>query len=124
MGSLPQLFNGNCKFARTFLNQLTNYFQANSHVPGSNSPIRKVLIALTLFQEQQVAAWVHDIGTWIDALDPVNDDIQEVWDTFVQEFNNHFSNSQLQQRARLDLDKCKMHFPNIDQYISDFEDLV
>jgi Zinc knuckle len=42
----------------------------------------------------------------------------------VQEFNDHFSDSQLQQRARLKLDKCKMHFPDIDQYISDFEELV
>jgi Retrotransposon gag protein len=64
------------------------------------------------------------MGTWIDALDLVNNDIQEVWDTFIQEFNDHFSNSQLQQRACLKLDKCKMHFPNIDQYISDFKDLV
>jgi hypothetical protein len=71
-----------------------------------------------------VVAWVHDVGSWIDALDPVNDNIQEVWDTFMQEFNDHFSDSQLQPRARLDLDKCKMHFPNINQYIPDFKDLV
>jgi hypothetical protein len=64
------------------------------------------------------------MGTWIDSLDLVNDDIQEVWDTFVQEFNDHFSDSQLQQRVRLELDKCKMHFPDIDQYILDFEELV
>jgi Retrotransposon gag protein len=64
------------------------------------------------------------MGMWIDSLDPVNDDIQEVWDTFVQEFNDHFMDSQLQQRARLELDKCKMCFPNVDQYISDFKDLV
>jgi Retrotransposon gag protein len=71
-----------------------------------------------------VAAWVCDMGSWIDTLDPVNDNIQEVWDTFVQEFNNHFSDSQLQQRARLKLDKCKMHFSDVNQYISDFKDLV
>jgi hypothetical protein len=81
-------------------------------------------MALTLFQGQQVAAWVRDMGSWIDSLDLVNDDIQEVWDTFVQEFNDHFSDSQLQQRARLELDKCKMCFLDIDQYISNFEDLV
>jgi Retrotransposon gag protein len=124
MGSLPQLFNGERKLGWAFLDQLTNYFWANSQVPGLNSPICKVSIALTLFQGQQVAAWVHNMGSWIDALDPVNDNIQEVWDTFVQEFNDHFSDSQLQQRARLELDKCKMHFPDVDQYISDFEDLV
>jgi hypothetical protein len=71
-----------------------------------------------------VAAWVHDMGTWIDSLDPVNDDIQEVWTMFIQEFNDHFADSQLQQRARINLNKCKMRFPNIDQYISDFEELV
>jgi hypothetical protein len=56
MGSLPQLFNSEWKLGRTFLDQLTNYFQANSQVPGLNSTIRKVSIALTLFQGQQVAA--------------------------------------------------------------------
>jgi hypothetical protein len=93
-------------------------------VPGLNSLLRKVSIALTLFQGQQVAAWVRDMGSWIDSLDVVNDDVQEVWDTFIQEFNDHFSDSQLQQWARLELDKCKMWFPDMDQYISDFEDLV
>jgi Retrotransposon gag protein/Zinc knuckle len=83
-----------------------------------------VSIALTLFQGQQTAAWVRDMGTWIDSLNPVDDDIPEVWTTFVQEFNNHFADSQSQQRARLQLDQCKMRFPDIDQYISDFEDLV
>jgi Retrotransposon gag protein len=64
------------------------------------------------------------MGAWIDSLDPVNDDIHEVWTTFVQEFNEHFADSQLQQQARLELDQCKMHFPDVNQYISDFEDLV
>jgi hypothetical protein len=64
------------------------------------------------------------MGTWIDSLDPVNDDVHEVWTTFVQTFNDHFANSQSQQQARLELDRCKMHFPNVNQYISDFEDLV
>jgi hypothetical protein len=66
-----------------------------------------------------VAAWVRDMRSWIDSLYLTTDDIQEVWDTFVQEFNDHFSDSQLQQRARLELDKCKMCFPDVDQYILD-----
>jgi Retrotransposon gag protein/Zinc knuckle len=63
------------------------------------------------------------MGAWVDSLDPVNNDIQ-VWMTFVQEFNDHFVDSQSQQRARLELDQCKMRFPDVDQYILDFEDLV
>jgi hypothetical protein len=124
MGSLPQPYEGDGKLARTFLDQLVHYFQVNARVPGLNSLICKVSIALTLFQGQQTAAWVRDMGAWVNSLDPVNNDIQEVWTTFVQEFNDHFADSQSQQRARIDLDQCKMRFPEIDQYISDFEDLV
>jgi hypothetical protein len=97
MGSLPQAYEGDRKLARTFLDQLVHYFQANAQVPGLNSAIHKVSIALTLFQGQQTAAWVRDMGAWIDSLDPVNNDIHKVWTTFVQEFNDHFVDSQLQQ---------------------------
>jgi hypothetical protein len=69
MGSLPQPYEGDQKLARTFLDQLVHYFQANAQVPGLNSAIHKVSIALTLFQGQQTAAWVRDMGTWIDSLD-------------------------------------------------------
>jgi hypothetical protein len=49
MGSLPQPYEGDRKLARTFLNQLVHYFRANAQVPGLNSAICKVSIALTLF---------------------------------------------------------------------------
>jgi hypothetical protein len=99
MGNLPQIFDGERKNARTFLDSILRYFQANARVPSLNSPIHKVSIALTLIQGPQVATWVRDMGTWIDSLDPVVDDIQFTWDTFVQEFTEHFTDSQEQQRA-------------------------
>jgi hypothetical protein len=95
MGSLPQPYKGDRKLARTFLDQLVHYFWVNTQVLGLNSAICKVSIALMLFQGQQTVAWVRDMGTWIDSLDLTNDDIHEVWTTFVQEFNDHFADSQL-----------------------------
>jgi hypothetical protein len=124
MGNLPQIFDGDRKNARTFLDSILRYFQANARVPSLNSPICKVSIALTLIQGTQVAMWVRDMGAWIDPLNPVEDDIQFTWDTFVQEFTEHFTDSQEQQRARLELDQCKMRFPEINQYIADFKELV
>jgi Retrotransposon gag protein len=124
MGNLPQVFNGDRKNARNFLDSILGYFRANSRVPSLNSPIRKVSIALTLIQGPQVATWVRDMGAWIDSLNPVEDNIQFTWDTFVQEFTEHFIDSQEQERARLDLDRCRMCFPEIDQYIADFKELV
>jgi putative polyketide hydroxylase len=99
MGNLPQVFDGDRKNARNFLDSILGYFRANSRVPGLNSPIRKVSIALTLIQGPQVATWVRDMGAWIDSLNPVDDDIQFTWDTFVQEFTEHFTDSQEQERA-------------------------
>jgi hypothetical protein len=55
--------------------------------------MRKVSIALTLIQGTQVATWVRDMGAWIDSLHPVDDNIQFTWDTFVQEFTEHFMDS-------------------------------
>jgi Retrotransposon gag protein len=124
MGNLPQIFDGDQRNSRIFLDSILGYFQANARVPGLNSPIRKIAITLTLIQGPQVATWTRDIGTWLDSLDPATDDVQLTWDTFVQEFTEHFMDSQEQQRAQLDLDKCKMRFPEIDQYIADFEELV
>jgi Retrotransposon gag protein len=124
MGSIPQPYEGDRKLTRTFLKQLVHYFRVNSRVPGLNLPIHKVSIALTLFQGQQMAAWVRDMGAWVDSLDPGNNNIQEVWTTFIQEFNDHFADFQAQQRARLELNQCRMRFPDVNQYISDFEDLV
>ena len=71
-----------------------------------------------------MATWARDIGTWIDSLHQVDDDVQLVWDTFIQEFTEHFTDSQEQQRARLDLDRCKMRFLEVNQYIANFEELV
>jgi Retrotransposon gag protein len=84
----------------------------------------KVSIMLTLIQGPQVATWVRDVETWINSLHQVDNDVQLVWDTFVQEFTEHFTDSQEQQRARLDLDRCKMRFLDTNQYIADFEELV
>jgi hypothetical protein len=99
MGNLPQIFDGDRKNARNFLDAILGYFWANSRVLGLNSPIRKVSIALTLIQGPQVATWVRDMGAWINSLNPVEDNIQFTWDTFVQEFTEHFTDSQEQQRA-------------------------
>jgi len=52
------------------------------------------------------------------------DDIELVWEQFQAEFTKQFTDSQQQQRARLDLDNCCMKFPEINQYIARFEDLA
>jgi Retrotransposon gag protein len=64
------------------------------------------------------------MGDWIDGLNPLQDDYKIVWTQFQQEFHNQFTNSQQQQHAHIELDNLKMRFPDVDQYIAKFEDLV
>src|SRR6266853_1913361 len=62
--------------------------------------------------------------TWLRSLDPVNDNIPRVWDYFTETFEQQFSDSTRTQRSRQQLEKLRFKFPNIDQYIADFEDLA
>src|SRR5580693_7483058 len=64
------------------------------------------------------------MGQWIDGLDQVNDNVPAVWDQFLQELEDQFMDSTIGQRSRVELEQLKMCFPEIDQYISKFEDLA
>src|SRR6266851_3622831 len=62
--------------------------------------------------------------TWLQGLDPVNDNVPRVWDYFTTTFEQQFSDSTKTQRLRQQLEKLRFKFPDIDQYIADFEDLA
>jgi hypothetical protein len=64
------------------------------------------------------------MGDWIDGLNPLQDDYKIVWTQFQQKFHDQFTDSQQQQHACIRLENLKMRFPNVDQYIAKFEDLV
>jgi len=123
MGALPSIFSGNREQADNFVEQLKGYIWLNRLVSGMNSYIQWVALALTLIQGPLVAEWHKNIGEWIDGLTP-QDDIQAVWDHFLDEFTLQFQDSQRAQRAMIKLKQLKMKWPNIDQYINDFEKLV
>ena len=57
-------------------------------------------------------------------MDPLIDDIEDVWDQFLDAFTEQFQDSQKGERARTGLENIKMTWPLIDQYIQDFEQLA
>jgi hypothetical protein len=123
-GALPDPFYGKREEAEKFLREVQGYFRSNRQVAGYNSPIRKVAITLTLLKGQDVSAWADRMGDWIDTLHPVDDDIDDVWTTFLAEFRDQYADSQRQQRARQELETLRMTGTEIDKYIAKFEDLV
>ena len=124
MGNLPRTFEGDRDKARAFMNDFSLYIVANRGVPGFESPLRRIALALTLIKGPRVDRWVGDMTTWLMGRDHVNDNVEAAWDHFVHEFNEQFADHTQVQRARQQLDHLKFKFPEVDQYISDFEDLA
>ncbi len=97
---------------------------ANQGVPGFESPIRRIAIALTFIKGPQVDGWVEGILEGLEQLHPVHDNIEYTYTNFLSRFESQFADSTKQEVAQASLDRLAFHFPNIDQYISDFEMLA
>ena len=123
-GNPPEIFTGEREKADRFLSQLKCYYLANIGVPEFNFWIRKVVIACTYIQGPLVDKWVDRAVDWLSRLDPLIDDIEDVWVQFLDAFAEQFQDSQKGKRARTGLESIKMTWPLIDQYIQDFEQLA
>ena len=121
MGTPPRIFSRDRMEAENFLDEFQRYVRVNYGVPGFESPIRLVALALTYIQGPTVANWAREMGQWLDSLDPVLDNIPDVLRQFYEEFRSQYADSQQQQRARQKLDTLKMS-GDINAYNAEFED--
>jgi hypothetical protein len=121
MGSAPTEFDGDRAKADQFINEQRHYFRVNATVPGLQSWIRRVAIVLTFIKGPTVDEWALNQGDWVDRLDPLLEDVPDVWVHFLNEFQNQFQDTQAEERARLQIENIKMKWPDVDQYIQDFE---
>ena len=124
MGSLPQIFYGDRSKADDFIEEVKGYFRLNADVAGYNSPYKKVAFTLTLIKGEETAQWVRNMGNWLDTLDPIADNIEDLWLQFLKAYAYQFQDSQAAQRARNDLKSCRMTNNNYDEYVSKFEALA
>ena len=93
MGALPAIFDRDRTKADDFIEELKAYVRLNRDVPGMESYIKRVSLALTLIKGHLVAGWQRDLGAWVDGLGP-QDDIPAVWDQFLDEFTAQFLDTQ------------------------------
>ena len=61
------------------------------------------------------------MGQWLDVLHPQIDNIPDVWDQFLDEFQAQFQDLSAAEKARQQLERLHMSGYEIDEYISDFE---
>ena len=99
MGSLPHIFNRDQSKADNFIKEVKGYFHLNTDVAGYNSPYKKVAFTLTLIKGDELSQWVRNMGNWLDTLDPVADNIEDLWLQFLKAYAYQFQDSQATQRA-------------------------
>ena len=124
MGSLPQIFYGDQSKANDFIEEVKGYFHLNANIPGYNSPYKKVAFTLTLVKGEETAQWVQNMGNWLDMLNPIADNIEDLWLQFLEAYAYQFQDSQAAQRAWNDLKSCRMTNNNYDEYVLKFESLA
>ena len=124
MGSLPQIFNGDRSKVDDFIEEVKGYFHLNANIPGYNSPYKKVAFTLTLIKGEEPAQWVQNMGNWLDTLDPIADNVEDLWLQFLEAYTYQFQDSQAAQRAQNKLKSCRMTNNNYDKYVSRFEALT
>ena len=123
MGGLLAAFNGDHLRADDFIKEVKGFLRLNQDVAGYNLPIKKVAFTLTLMHRPQIAGWKCNVGNFLDTLDPVHDNILDIWNQFLHEFAEQYQDSQKENRARAQLKNYCMKFPEINEHISWFEEL-
>jgi hypothetical protein len=66
-------------------------------VPGLQSWICCIAIALTFIKGLTVDEWALNQGDWVDRLDPLIEDVPDVWLHFLIEFRNQFQDTQAEE---------------------------
>src|SRR6266849_6507698 len=123
MGTLSYTFSGDQTQVERFMEEVRTYLRLNNDVAGFNSPIKKVYFTLSCMKGDNIAGWTRDVGEVIEQLDPINDNIPEVWDRFLVEFANQYMDSAREDQAQAKLKTLKMKDGLIDEYIAKFEEL-
>jgi hypothetical protein len=72
---------------------------------------------------KKVTGWVKNMGAALDELNPDTDNVDELWMTFLEEFTQQYTDTQVAERARVALESLRMKALEIDEYISKFEEL-
>ena len=124
MGKLPNTFDGDQTKAEDFIEKIKGYLHLNQDVAGFNSPMKKVAFTLMHMKGPKVANWVKTMGETIEDLNPLVDNIPVVWTTFLDMFNAQYQDSTKEEKACTQLKNLRMKGNLIDEYVSDFKELV
>ena len=77
-----------------------------------------------LIKGDEPAQWVQNMGNWLNTLNPITDNVEDLWDQFLEAYMYQFQDSQAAQWAQTKLKNCRMTNNNYNNYVSHFEALA
>ena len=72
---------------------MKTYVHLNQQVPGFESTMQKINLALTLMHGEKVTGWVENVGTALDEPNLDTDDTEELWTTLLEEFAQQYTDT-------------------------------
>jgi Retrotransposon gag protein/Zinc knuckle len=116
----PLPFTGERDRAEEFIDAVEDHFLLNHQFTPYHSFHTRIAYTLSLLQGPDVASWRRSKRIWLGT----QPDNQDTYNQFIAQFRAQYLDTGKTQRARTKLRNLKMHWPHIDQYIIDFEQLV
>ena len=125
-GVLPKVYTGDRTNMRHFILAFDHYMFLNHTATLIRDPMKRASLFLGLL-EGKALAWANKISVWLRDIRDGRETLPfgyDVWQIVECEFRENFTNFADADKAYRELEKLKMTKGHLDEYISNFQDLV
>jgi Retrotransposon gag protein len=125
-GSPPNIFDSTRDKVDSFLQAFGLYRAINRQHITMREPYNHIMMMLSYMKGPKINDWVQEKATLLETVvsnGTANPNDEHVWNTFLEEFTDTFTDTTRQEQATLDLINIQMKGENLDTYISTFHHL-
>jgi hypothetical protein len=122
-GSPPNIFDGTRDKVDSFLQAFGLYRAINRRHITMREPYNRIMMMLSYMKGPKIDNWVWEKATLLEtavANGTANPNDEHVWNTFLKEFTDAFTDTTRREQATLDLINIQMKGEDLDMYISTF----
>jgi hypothetical protein len=125
-GSPPNIFDGTRDKVDSFLQAFGLYRAINRRHITMREPYNRIMMMLSYMKGPKIDDWVWEKATLLEAAvanGTANPNDEHMWNTFIEEFTDAFTDTTRREQATLDLINIQMKGEDLDTYISTFHHL-
>jgi hypothetical protein len=125
-GSPPNVFNSTRDKVDSFLQAFGLYRAINRRHITMREPYNRIMMMLSYMKGPKIDDWVREKATLLEMAvsnGTANPNDEHVWNTFLEEFMDTFTDTTRREQATLDLINIQMKGEDLDTYISTFHHL-